>query len=107
MQARDIALSERHDAHAGEREPLEESCGVFLVPTESIQRLGEHDVESLIQRASHQRLEAGSKQGGTGNRVIGEHSSMIVQSCRLANCRQTRSWSAIDASRWLSDEYRA
>jgi len=54
---RDIALGERHDAHAGEREPLEESCRVFLIPAESIQRLCEHDVEPLVQRISHQPLE--------------------------------------------------
>jgi hypothetical protein len=34
-------------------------------------------------------------------------SSMIVQPCRAANSPETRSWSAIDAPRWLSDEYRA
>jgi hypothetical protein len=49
----------RDDVHAGEREPLEESCGVFLVPAESIQRLCEHDVELLVQRIPHQPLETG------------------------------------------------
>jgi hypothetical protein len=68
----DVALGERDDTHAGERETLEESCGVLLVTAESIQRLCEHDVEALVQRVSHQRLEAGPKQRGTGDRVIGE-----------------------------------
>ncbi len=72
MQVRDIALGERHDAHAGECQSLEESCGVFLVPAESIQRLREDDIESLVQRVSHQRLETGTKQSGAGDRVVGE-----------------------------------
>ena len=72
MQVRDVALSERDDVHAGEREALEQSCGVLLVSAESIQRLREHHVESLVQRVSHHRLEAGTKQRRARDRVIGE-----------------------------------
>ena len=37
VQVRDVAFRKRHDVHAGEREPLEESGGVFLVATEAVQ----------------------------------------------------------------------
>jgi hypothetical protein len=57
MQVRDVALSERDDVHAGEREALEESGRVLLVPAESVQGLGEYDVESSVQRVAHQCLE--------------------------------------------------
>ncbi len=69
---RDVTFGERDDVHAGEGETLEEPRGVFLVPAETVQRLGEHDVESSVQGVSHQRLEAGAKQRGAGDRVIGE-----------------------------------
>jgi hypothetical protein len=72
VQMRHVPLGERDNVHAGEGETLEEACRVFLVPAESIQRLREHDVESLVQRISHERLEAGPKQRGTGDRVIRE-----------------------------------
>ena len=58
MQVRDVALGERDDVDAGERETLEETSGVFLVTTEAVQRLGEDDVEAAIQGVAHQRLES-------------------------------------------------
>ena len=61
MEVCDVALGERDDVHAGEGEALEETRGVFLVPTETVQRLREHNVEPSIQRITHQRLEAGAK----------------------------------------------
>ena len=62
MQVRDVALGERHDAHAGEGETLEESGRVLLVTTESIERLGQDDVGSSVQRVAHQSLETGPEQ---------------------------------------------
>ena len=83
VQVRDVALGERDDVHAGEGETLEEAGCVFLVPAESVQRLGQYDVESPVQRVPHQRLESGAKQGGAGDRVIGE----FVNDCpTLASC---------------------
>ena len=72
MQMRNVTLGERDDVHAGEGEALEESGCVLLVAAESIERIGQDDVESSVQRVPHQRLEAGAKQGGAGDRVIGE-----------------------------------
>jgi hypothetical protein len=53
MQVRDVALSERNDADAGEGEALEKSRRVLLVPAESIECFGEDNVESLVQRVPH------------------------------------------------------
>ncbi|HXW07775.1 MAG TPA: hypothetical protein VD833_21275 [Vicinamibacterales bacterium] len=85
MQMRDVPFRERDDVHASEREPLEESSGVLLVPAESIQRLCGHDIEPLVQRVSHQRLETGPKQRGTRDRVIREllNNRPALASCEL------------------------
>jgi hypothetical protein len=56
------------DFHASECETLEETCGVFLIPAESVQRLRKHNVESSVQGVSHERLEAGAKQCGSRGR---------------------------------------
>ena len=45
-------------------EALEEAGRVFLIAAEAVQRLGEHDIESTVQRIAHQRLEARAQQGG-------------------------------------------
>jgi hypothetical protein len=58
VQVCDVALGESDDVDAGEGEALEEAGSVFLVAAESVQRLGEDDVESPIQRIPHQRLKA-------------------------------------------------
>ena len=50
----------------------------------------------------HRLAEAGFLQPVT----VG-YSAAMCQPWRCANSRQTRNWSAIDASRWFSDEYRA
>jgi hypothetical protein len=86
MQVRDVALGERDDAHAGERETLEESGGVLLVAAESIERFGQDNVESSVQRIAHQRLETGAKQRGAGDRVISEllNDRPTLASCELA-----------------------
>jgi hypothetical protein len=72
VQVCDVSLGERDDVHAGECETLEESGGVLLVATESVQRLRKHDVDLLVQRFSHQCLETRAQQGGAGDRVIRE-----------------------------------
>jgi hypothetical protein len=68
---RDVAFGERDDVDAGEGEALEETGGVFLIAAEAVQRFGEHDIELSVQRVAHQRLEAGPKERGTRDRVIG------------------------------------
>ena len=70
VQVRDVALGERDDVHSGEREPLEEARGVFLVAAEAVERLGKHDVEPAVQRIAHQRLESRAQQRGAGHRVV-------------------------------------
>jgi hypothetical protein len=60
----DVAFGDGHDVHAGKGEALEQSGGVFLVATEAVQRLGEHDIESAVQRIAHQRLKARAQKGG-------------------------------------------
>jgi hypothetical protein len=62
MQMRDVALGERNDVDAGEGEALEKSGGVLLVAAESIERFGHDNVESSVQRVTHQCLETGPKQ---------------------------------------------
>jgi hypothetical protein len=47
VEERDVALRERDDADAGEREALEEAGGVFLIAAESIQRFCQDDSTSL------------------------------------------------------------
>jgi len=80
---RDVTLGERDDVDAGEGETLEKACCVFLVPAETVQGLREHDVKPPVQCVPHQRLEAGAKQGGAGDGVIGE----FVNNCpALASC---------------------
>src|SRR5688572_30063359 len=53
MQVRDVTLGERDDVDVSEGKTLEESGGVFLIPTESIERFGEDNVESPVQRITH------------------------------------------------------
>jgi hypothetical protein len=72
VEVRDLAFSERDDVHAGEGETFEERGGILLAPAESIERFGEDNIESFVQRGAHQRLEAGPKQCGAGDGVIGE-----------------------------------
>jgi hypothetical protein len=54
VEVRYVAFRKRHDVHAGECEPLEQAGRVFLVAAEAVQRLGEDDIESPIQRIPHQ-----------------------------------------------------
>jgi hypothetical protein len=49
VQMRNVALGQRDDVDAGEGEAFEESRGVFLVAAEAVQRLGQDDIESLVQ----------------------------------------------------------
>ncbi|HKY22882.1 MAG TPA: hypothetical protein VJM31_16830 [Vicinamibacterales bacterium] len=69
---RDFSFGESHDSHAKECQSLEEAGGVLLISAEAVQRFGEDDVEFALERATHQRLKAGSKQRSPGNGVIME-----------------------------------
>ena len=51
VQVRDVAFGERDDIHAGEREAFEQTSGVFLVATETIERLRKNDVEVAFSAA--------------------------------------------------------
>ena len=105
MQERDVAFGERDDVDAGEREALEEAGGVFLVAAESIERFGQDDVDLLC--AAPRAIIAwkpGRMQRRAGDRMVRVLAARSCQPWRCANSRQMRNWSAIDASRWFSDE---
>ena len=70
VEVRDVALGERHDVHAGERQALEQAGGVFLVAAEAVERFGHDDVDLAAQGVGHHRLEAWPHQRGAGDRVI-------------------------------------
>ena len=70
VQVGDVALGERDDVHTGERQSLEQACGVFLVAAESVQGLGEDDIESPVEGVPHKRLETRAEKRRAGNRVI-------------------------------------
>ena len=70
MQMRDVAFSERDDVHAGEREALEEAGGVLLVAAEAIERFGHDDVDLLLERLAHHRLEAGPHDCRARDRMV-------------------------------------
>jgi hypothetical protein len=70
MQVGDVALGERHDVDAGQRQSFEQPGGVLLVAAESVERFGEDHVESPVQRIAHQRLETRTEKRRTGDRVI-------------------------------------
>jgi hypothetical protein len=53
-----MSPSERDDVHAGKREAFEETGSVFLVPAEAIERFRHDDVDLLLERLAHHRLEA-------------------------------------------------
>ena len=48
VQVRDVPFREGDDVHAGECQTFEQTGGVFLVAAESVQRLGEDNVESTL-----------------------------------------------------------
>ena len=57
VQVGDVAFGDRDDVDAGECQSFEQAGGVFLVAAEAVQRLGQDDIESPVQRIAHQRLE--------------------------------------------------
>jgi hypothetical protein len=71
VQVRYVAFGERDDVHAGKRQSLEEAGGVFLVAAESVQRLGEDDVESPVEGIAHQRLESRAEERRARDGVVG------------------------------------
>jgi hypothetical protein len=70
VQVGDVAFGDRDDVDAGKRQSLEQGCGVLLIATESVKRLGQDDVESPVQRIAHQCLESRAQQRGAGHRVV-------------------------------------
>src|SRR5207247_2059822 len=67
----DVAFGERDDVDAGEGEALEEAGRVFLVSAEAVQRLSEDDIEAMVQRIAHQRLETSAKQRSSRHSMVG------------------------------------
>jgi hypothetical protein len=70
VQVRDVAFGDCDDVYASERQSLKQAGGVFLVAAESIQRLGQDDIESPVESIAHQRLETRAEKGRAGHRVI-------------------------------------
>jgi hypothetical protein len=70
VQVGDVAFGDRDDVDAGKRQSLEEASGVFLVAAESIQRLGQDDIESAVEGIAHQRLETSAEKSCAGDSVI-------------------------------------
>jgi hypothetical protein len=68
---RDVAFSERDDVDAGECEAFEEARGVLLVTAETIERFGHDDIELLLERFAHHRLEAGPHDRRARDRMVG------------------------------------
>ena len=54
VQMRDVTLGERDDVHADEGETFEKPGSILLIAAESIQRFGEDNVESPVQRVTRQ-----------------------------------------------------
>jgi hypothetical protein len=70
VQVRDVAFGERDDVDAGKRQSLEQASGVFLIAAESVQRLGQDEIESPVEGIAHQRLETRAEKCRAGYRVI-------------------------------------
>jgi len=66
----DVALGERDDVHAREGQSLEQAGGVFLVAAESVQGLGEDDIESPVEGVPHKRLETRAEKRRARDGVI-------------------------------------
>jgi hypothetical protein len=72
MQLRDGTLGERHEGDSEETQTLKQAGGVLLVTAESIQRLRDEYVESMLHCVLHQLLDAWAQQQCcAGERVIG------------------------------------
>ncbi len=71
MQVGNVAFSERDDVHAGERKALEEAGCILLVAAEAIERFRHDDVDLLLERLAHHRLEAGPHDRRARDRMIG------------------------------------
>jgi hypothetical protein len=83
---RDVTFSERDDVYACERETLEQACSVFLVAAEAIERFRHDDVDLLLERLAHHRLEARPHYGRARDRVVRELGGDVpsLTLCKLA-----------------------
>jgi hypothetical protein len=70
VEVRDVALGKRDDVDAGKGQTFEETGRVFLVAAESVQRLRQDHIESLIQGIPHQRLKTRAEKCRTRDGVI-------------------------------------
>jgi hypothetical protein len=106
VQECDIAFRERDDADADEREPLEQPA------VSSWSRLNRSSDSARTTSTSLRSADCiiawkPERSSVAPETAWSEYSFAICHPCRRANSRQILNWSAIEASRWLSEEYRA
>ena len=98
------------DVDAGEGQALEQAGRVFLVATEAVQRLGEDDIESSVQRIAHQRLksrrEAASRRTRRGPSIRRRSSSLGVRRTRGRRAVDRRSMRRADCPRSTARRWR-
>lgn len=70
MQFGDVALGQRHDADAGEGEPLVERRHILLVARQPVERLGHDHVELAVASVAEQALIAGAQSRCAADRPI-------------------------------------
>jgi hypothetical protein len=70
MQLRDVTFRQGDHPHAGEGQMLVEAGDVLLVATDTIQRLGDDDIEAGCTGICHQLLEARPARRGAADRII-------------------------------------
>jgi hypothetical protein len=67
----DVSLREDDDTHTGESHPLEETGNVFLITAQPVHCFRQDDSELPARSIADEFLDAGTKQGRTGDGAIG------------------------------------
>ena len=71
MQVADLALGQRDDPDAGERQPLEQAGHILLIARQPVERLGHDDVEAPGHGILQQRLDTGPQHRAAGQLAVG------------------------------------
>jgi hypothetical protein len=71
MELADLALGQGDDPHAGKAQALVDAGNVFLVARQTVERLGQDDLDLSALCVAQERLDAGPHQARTGNPVVG------------------------------------